>query len=80
MIYMPIFEFKCGDCGHVFEDLVLVCKDVNEVICPVCKSSNTSKLISKFGYSSSSGFVSSSRSGCNCGSCNSGSCSGCGQK
>ena len=46
---MPIFEFKCGDCGHVFEDLVLVCKDVNEVICPVCKSSNTSTLISKFG-------------------------------
>lgn len=67
---MPIFEFRCEDCGKLFETLS---KRYEAVECPDCKSKNTKKQLSKFGFASGSGFRSSVGSG-DCSSCSSTSC------
>jgi putative FmdB family regulatory protein len=41
---MPIYEFKCGDCGEQFEDLVSA--DVDTIPCPYCNSGTVYRLIS----------------------------------
>lgn len=41
---MPIYEFKCNDCGFVFEAFLL--KSEEEVNCIECKSKKVVKLIS----------------------------------
>lgn len=48
---MPIFEFECGNCGNVFELIVLPGKAVNHpCICPKCESPNTERKYSTFGF------------------------------
>lgn len=42
---MPIHDFDCADCGHVFEELVLGSESVE---CPECNSSRVEKRISSF--------------------------------
>jgi len=42
---MPIFEYKCNDCGHVMEFLE---KQTSKHICEKCKSENLQKLFSGF--------------------------------
>jgi putative FmdB family regulatory protein len=55
---MPIYEFKCKDCGKVFSKLVF--NNANKVECPDCKSENVDKLISSIaGISGASGSFSS---------------------
>lgn len=34
---MPVYEYKCGKCGHIFEKLVLQEKEEEELRCPKCK-------------------------------------------
>ncbi len=67
---MPLFEFVCTTCDKDFEELVRSSNDVQDVICPVCGSTQVKKKISKFAskLSSSSGFsFSSASSSCNTG-------------
>lgn len=45
---MPLFEFKCTECGAVFEYLVRSSRTSQEIICPACKSKETEKLLSGF--------------------------------
>jgi len=45
---MPIFEYKCRDCGTVFEELVPQSQK-GTLPCSKCKSGNTEKLMSVFG-------------------------------
>jgi putative FmdB family regulatory protein len=42
---MPIYEFKCDECGTVFE---VLCRDANssECRCPDCASEKCRRLIS----------------------------------
>ncbi len=42
---MPIFEYKCGNCGKTFETLELPGQE-NNVKCTNCGSDNLKKLIS----------------------------------
>ncbi|MCK5686743.1 zinc ribbon domain-containing protein [bacterium] len=42
---MPIFEYKCEDCGEVSDILILSGNDGNKIICDKCKSENVKKLI-----------------------------------
>lgn len=35
---MPIYEFKCDNCGTVFERGFHMGDDMSGVVCPVCKS------------------------------------------
>ena len=46
---MPMYEFKCNDCGTEFETL----KQVGDYIekCPACESSNTEKVVSAASFS-----------------------------
>jgi putative FmdB family regulatory protein len=52
---MPIFEFKCKNCNHVFEELVMSSAENGGVECPNCGTQSTEKLMSAFSSSSSSG-------------------------
>ena len=45
---MPIYEFLCQNCGHVFEKLCFSRKEAEEVHCPSCKGTKVSKLFSPF--------------------------------
>lgn len=44
---MPIREFQCRECGHIFEEIVQ-CEE-GQIPCPHCESNKTDKLISAFG-------------------------------
>jgi putative FmdB family regulatory protein len=75
---MPIYEYKCGDCGEISEFLIL--GKGEELLCKSCKSQNLAKLISAHNTTApSSDFGGSIPGGC-CGSPNScgnpGSCCG----
>lgn len=41
---MPIYEFGCTGCGHVFEELVLPSDRAASVPCPYCESLKTEKV------------------------------------
>ena len=58
---MPVFEYKCKDCGWEFEELVY---GNQEVHCPECDSDKTEKKISTFAANTSSGGTGSRSSSC----------------
>ena len=60
---MHMYEYQCGKCGEIFEELVMSEDEV--VPCPKCGSKETSKLLSRSGGCS----------GCSGGSC--ATCGGC---
>ena len=68
---MPIFEFKCSDCGTHFEKLIRNSRSKKD--CPNCGSENTEKQLSSFAVSGTGGHG----GGCSCGSCSGHSCSSC---
>ncbi|MBI5480661.1 MAG: zinc ribbon domain-containing protein [Deltaproteobacteria bacterium] len=43
---MPIYEFRCTDCGHVFEELVLRSSDQQDPTCPRCGVSRVERVLS----------------------------------
>ena len=45
---MPIYEYKCEACEHVFEQLVL--RSDETVACPACDSMETQKLMSSAAF------------------------------
>jgi len=72
---MPIYEYKCDDCGTEFEVLVQI---EEETTCPLCDGKSLTKKLSTFGISTGSvkpdcaagcggGFSSSCGSGMCCG-------------
>jgi putative FmdB family regulatory protein len=48
---VPIFDYKCRDCGEVFEALVL---KGTVAACPSCQGSELEQLLSGFAVSSES--------------------------
>lgn len=72
---MPIFEYRCQQCGNEFEKLVFNRSAVVE--CPACDGGQVTKKFSTFGMKSSGTFVPSTGGG-GCSSCSSHSCSTCG--
>ncbi len=49
---MPIFEYKCRDCGTKFEKIVASSK--SEVVCQHCESTRVEQLLSVFAVARSS--------------------------
>ena len=48
---MPIYEYKCSDCGEKFEKIVSF-QSTREIKCPECSCDKVKKLISLFGSTS----------------------------
>jgi putative FmdB family regulatory protein len=46
---MPIYEYRCRQCGERFEKLVRATAEQTVVICPRCGSQEVKKEISLFG-------------------------------
>jgi putative FmdB family regulatory protein len=54
---MPIYEYKCGTCGHQFERLVRPSSALALPVaaaCPSCQGQNLEQLLSLFAVSSDS--------------------------
>jgi putative FmdB family regulatory protein len=49
---MPMFEYRCGDCGKTFESFVTAQRTPE---CPGCRSGNLSKLLSSPGMVGAAG-------------------------
>lgn len=45
---MPIYEYKCWNCGHVFQELQPVTASKEGYPCPKCKSTETTRIPSSF--------------------------------
>ncbi|MDY7031777.1 MAG: zinc ribbon domain-containing protein [Thermodesulfobacteriota bacterium] len=43
---MPIYEYRCRKCNHVFEELQKMGEGNETVSCPVCKELHPDKLMS----------------------------------
>jgi putative FmdB family regulatory protein len=63
---MPLFEFKCRDCGTTFEKIVP--SSNTEVACKRCESPKVDKLLSVFAVGASSHSAASFEPG-PCGAC-----------
>ncbi len=58
---MPLYEYRCKNCGTVFEVLQLSIREEEKVQCPRCGSEEVEKLVSAcgtlgFGCGTSRGF------------------------
>lgn len=47
---MPIYEYRCPDCDHQFDELQKISDDPISV-CPECAAENVKKLISRSSFS-----------------------------
>lgn len=61
---MPLYEYACVKCGHLFEALVVGSR---RPACPKCKSEELEKRVSPIGFAGAGGW-SSGRSSSGCGS------------
>jgi putative FmdB family regulatory protein len=69
---MPIYEFRCLSCGHVFELLKLKKEDERSVMkCPKCSSQEVERVLSSVSVITSSGGKKTKQT---VKSCSSGSC------
>lgn len=45
---MPIYEFRCKDCGETFDKLVSMSYEQTDIKCPHCGSIKVKKMLSTF--------------------------------
>lgn len=64
---MPIYEYKCRDCGKISELLVGVGQGSPEIKCAFCSSINLEKIISKSFISKNVSIIGSQGGGTCCG-------------
>jgi len=77
---MPIYEFECGSCHLVFEELVRMGATGEGLCCPSCGFARVSKKMSTFfgRASGSDGAHAVAGHSCNCGGNCGGDCGSCG--
>ena len=44
---MPIFEFRCVECGNVFEKIFLKSDEAVEMECPECRCGSLERVVSR---------------------------------
>jgi putative FmdB family regulatory protein len=77
---MPLYEYKCADCGITFEKLRPMSKADAPLSCTLCGSAETLRAISLFSAiskASDGGSRAISGAGGGCGSCAGTSCATC---
>jgi putative FmdB family regulatory protein len=47
---MPIFEFRCAECGEIFEKLFMHSDEKVDLCCPLCKSESIERVVSRSNY------------------------------
>ena len=52
---MPIFEFRCLECGNLFEKLFLSPNEKVEIECPECGSNSFERAVSLSSYTLGAG-------------------------
>ena len=52
---MPIFEFRCTECGELFEKLFKTSGEEVDIRCPKCKSQSFERVISRTNHMMGSG-------------------------
>ena len=58
---MPIYEYRCQECEHRFEKLILsIDREPKDLACPACGSADAQRLISRVSVSSGEGAASGS--------------------
>lgn len=77
---MPIYEFRCGSCGHRFEKLCSMGETGQNISCPKCNTAKPERVMSGFAARStdSGGDVSPIGGGGGCSGCSSTNCGSCG--
>lgn len=70
---MPLYEYSCASCKHVFEVLIMSASEADTVRCSRCQSPDVSKLMSAANFSgaSSASSTSPAQSSGACTSCSS---------
>jgi putative FmdB family regulatory protein len=74
VISMPLHDFLCRGCGHVFEALVM---GTEQPVCPQCGGTELTRQMSTFASRTSTKGGSGSSGGSKCSGCAGGSCSTC---
>jgi putative FmdB family regulatory protein len=65
---MPIYEYRCGKCGHCFERIHGVSEQDLKIDCPKCGNSEAERVMSTFSCGGSKGMENSAvSSGCGSG-------------
>jgi putative FmdB family regulatory protein len=61
---MPIYEYRCNECGEEFEKFLRSMSASKDLCCPKCGSRSVAKVMSLFGTARSSSGSSSFDSSC----------------
>jgi putative FmdB family regulatory protein len=72
---MPIYEFICQECKHIFELLAIKEGDLVEIKCPTCGADNLERVMSKVTVTSGGGNSGKKQTPVENRSCFSGTCS-----
>ncbi|MBN1351815.1 zinc ribbon domain-containing protein [candidate division KSB1 bacterium] len=65
---MPIYEYRCHNCGFIFEEFQSIKADPAQTKCPKCGEQRSERLLSAFSSVNASGSGSVASSGGSCGS------------
>ncbi|HXF99933.1 MAG TPA: zinc ribbon domain-containing protein [Bacteroidota bacterium] len=75
---MPIYDYRCNECGTVYDVFHKVREVIEDVVCPSCRSTNATRLLSapNVAIAGASTISSSDSSDVSCasGSCCGGAC------
>ena len=52
---MPIFEFRCLECGELFEKIFLSSNEKMDIACPECQSMSIERVVSRTNYAMGAG-------------------------
>ncbi|MER3525254.1 MAG: FmdB family transcriptional regulator [Ignavibacteria bacterium] len=72
---MPIYDYRCNDCGTTYDIFHKVREVPDDVVCPTCQSTNHTRLLSA-SHVAISGVTSSTSTDLGPSSCDSGACCG----
>lgn len=74
---MPLYEYACLDCQHIFDALRSMSQADEPIACPSCLGRHTSRKISLFAAHRARAVVAGG-SAPGCSGCSASSCTGCG--